>query len=439
MNFEELLETRDKRQTTKMRMPYGFFYKRLIDGKYSNFVEFHDEVADHISFGKFVRSEAEAMENIRDRHQLHFKPNEGDDGVYAIAVEVGHFISFAQLINENPAVVAKKNFIDDTIRDLCTLTEELNSHDIFHVCFAPDNVLARKVDNTVRLLCHGSYYQKLEQDVLWEGDEKFVAPEVLNGGKIDARCDVYSLGRFLAWLYESAGLPLELKSVVAKATDEDPSKRYSSVTDFYKAIVTRQVLRRSVITGIAAVIIALSIVGAYFYMLPSPDDVEFVKPVEEPIPDDLMDDDPTLFGLGADLDSAAIDSIVRMRTQQNDSVRVDDRKMREYQAKAEQIFRKQFQREADAILSKIYNKDKMNLSEKDFMVRSKSVTEELAKKEAELAKAANLGNEKSQRIASEIIDQLTTKKMKELDKDYLGIRKKQAEEDNKTTNTTEKK
>jgi hypothetical protein len=174
-------------------------------------------------------------------------------------------------------------------------------------------------------------------------------------------------------------------------------------------------------------------------MLPSPDDVEFVKPVEEPIPDDLMDDDPTLFGLGADLDSAAIDSIVRMRTQQNDSVRVDDRKMREYQAKAEQIFRKQFQREADAILSKIYNKDKMNLSEKDFMVRSKSVTEELAKKEAELAKAANLGNEKSQRIASEIIDQLTTKKMKELDKDYLGIRKKQAEEDKKTTNTTEKK
>ena len=211
------------------------------------------------------------------------------------------------------------------------------------------------------------------------------------------------------------------------------------MTDFYKAIVTRQVLRRSVITGIAAVVIALSIVGAYFYLLPSTEPVEFIKPVKEPIPDDLMDDDPTLFGLGADLDSAAIDSIVRMRTQQNDSVRVDDRKMREYQAKAEQIFRKQFQREADAILSKIYNKDKMNLSEKDFMVRSKSVTEELAKKEAELAKAANLGNEKSQRIASEIIDQLTTKKMKELDKDYLGIRKKQAEEDKKTTNTTEKK
>ena len=420
-----------------MRMPYGFFYKRLIDGKYSNFVEFHDEVADHISFSNFIRNEATAVDDIRDRHQLHFKPNEGDDGVYAIAVEVGHFISFAQLVNENPAIVAQKNFIDDTIRDLCTLTEELNSHDIFHVCFAPDNVLARKVDNTARLLCHGSFYQKLDQEVLWEGDEKFVAPEVLSNGQIDARSDVYSLGRFVAWLYESGGLPVELKSVIAKATAENPAERYASVTDFYKAIVGRQVLRRTAITGIAAVLIALAIVGAYFYMLPSPDDVEFVKPVEEPIPDEMVDD-PLLYGLGADLDSAAIDSIVQMRTQQNDSVKVDDRKMREYQAKAEQIFRKQFQREADAILSKVYNKNNMNLTEKDFMVRSKSMTEELAKKEQELAKAANLGNEKSQRIASEIIDQLTTKKMQELDKDYMGIRKKQAEEDKKT-NTQEKK
>lgn len=416
MNFEELLETRDKRKTTKMRMPYGFFYKRLIDGKYSNFVEFHDEVADHISFSNFVRTEAADMDTITDRHQLHFKPNEGDDGVYAIAVEVGNFISFAQLINENPAIVAQKNFISDTLRDLCELTEQLNSREIYHVCFSPDNVLARKSDSTVRLLCHGSYYQKLDQEMLWEGDETFVAPEVLSGGKIDARSDVYSMGRFVAWLYESSGLPFELKSVIAKATAENPDQRYASVKELHQAIGARQVARRTAVTGIAAALIALAIVGAYFYMLPSPDAIEYVKPVEEPIPDDIFEDDPTLFELGAELDSATIDSIVRSRSLARDSVRVDDRKMREYQAKAEQIFRKQFTREADAILSKVYNKGQMNLSEKDFMVRSKAMTEELAKKEQELAKAANLGNERSQRIASEIIDQITTRKMKELEK-----------------------
>ena len=68
-----------------------------------------------------------------------------------------------------------------------------------------------------------------------------------------------------------------------------------------------------------------------------------------------------------------------------------------------------------------------NDNEKDFMARSRSMTEELAKAEEKLAKEANLGNEKSQRIASEIIDQLTTKKMEALDKDYLGIKKNKTE------------
>ena len=58
MNFEELLETRDVRKTTKVRLPYGCFYKRMIEGKYSNFVEFHDEVADHVAFSNCVRPEA---------------------------------------------------------------------------------------------------------------------------------------------------------------------------------------------------------------------------------------------------------------------------------------------------------------------------------------------------------------------------------------------
>ena len=51
MNFEEMIEARNAQKTTKVRMPYGFFYKRQIEGKYSNFVEFHDELVDNIFAG----------------------------------------------------------------------------------------------------------------------------------------------------------------------------------------------------------------------------------------------------------------------------------------------------------------------------------------------------------------------------------------------------
>lgn len=427
MNFEELLETRDARKTMKVRLPYGYYYKRLIDGRYSNFVEFHDEVAEHVAFSNCVRQEAAAMDKMSNRHQLHFVPNEGEGGVYAIAVEVGNFITFEQLLNEEPALMAREDFAASTIHDLAELTQQLNEKEVFHVCFAPCNVLARKSDSSVRLLCHGSYYSMLDRETLYDGVEEYVAPEVLAGGPIDARADVYSLAKFVVWLHHAAGLPLEWRPVIAKATAQDPARRYQSVREFHNALVNYKSMRRTATVGLAAIAIALAIVGSYLYMLPQPEDMEYVKAVKEPIPDEMIYEDSLLYGLGADADSATIAAAVARQMRARDSLGLNQKAMKEYDAKAEQIFRKQFSKEADRILSKVYNNEKMNLSEKDFMARSRTMTEELAKVESELAKKSSLGNERSQRIASEIIDQLTAKKMEALEKDYIGIKKNKTE------------
>ena len=423
MNFEQLIETRDARKTTRIRTPYGYFYKRLIDGRFSNFIELHDELADNLMFAKGVQNEAEATKKITDRHQLHFTPNEGDEGLFALAVEVGHFLTIGQMLNENPAVVAQKDFLDRTIRDLFKFVSELNEQGIYHLCFSPNNVFIRKSDQMVCLLNHGSFYLKADQDVLYEDetDAAFVAPEVMKFGTADGHSEVYSLGKFLQWLYQSSGLPAELKPIVTKATQPEPESRYGSVDDMYKAIARFGNLRRTATLGVAALAIALAVLGLFMYMLPSPDAVEFVKPVVEPIPDELLDDD-ALLGIGADLDSATIAQIVADERHMMDSLGIDEREMRAYNAKAEAIFRKQFTKAADEILNRVYTGDKMNMSEKEFLVRSKQMTEELAKKEQELAKASSLSNARSQRIASEIIDQLTDKKMKALDKDYMGLR-----------------
>ena len=356
MNFEELIETRDARKTTKVRLPYGYFYKRLIDGKYSNFVEFHDEVADNIFFQKSVKEEYEALAGIDQKEQLHFMPNEGDDGIYAIAVEVGHYITVEQLLHDDPAIVARGEFIKTTLRDLMAFTSYLNEQGIYHVCFAPSNILLRKNDQAVRLLCHGSFYTKLDQDVLYDGVEEFVAPEVFNGGTIDSRTDVYSLGKFISYIYESSGLPLELKRVVEKATAENPEDRYDSVETMRKMIANLTKARRTGVTVVAAIAIALAVVGLFFYLLPSPEVVEYVKPVDEPIPDEMVEEDPDmLLGIGADADSATIAHIVELQKRRKDSLGMSPGKMREYNAKAEAIFRKQFTKAADAIISDVYN------------------------------------------------------------------------------------
>lgn len=411
MNYEELLETRDARKTNKIRLPYGFFYKRLIDGKYSNFVEFHDELADNILFNECVRRQCDALGSVKNKHQLHFTPNQEDEGIYALAVEPGNYITFEQLLNDSPSVVARKDFLESTIRDLVEMAHELHEKGIQYLCFAPSNILVRKTDNSVRLLLHGSFFLPLKmQESVYDGLEDYIAPEVMANGTADCRSDVYSLGRFIAYLYESSGVPFELKHVLTKATAEAPEDRYATVDAMLSAMTARKNLRRSVTLGIAAVAIALIVMGIFFEAVPNTEPVEFVKPVKEPINEDLLDEgfDP-LTELGPDADSATIARAIQ-EYMRNDSDKVDEKKIREFEAKAEQIFRKQYSAAADQILSKIYNNERMNNTEKNFQASSAEVMKELVKKQEELSSKSSISGEKAQRIASEIIEQITEKK-----------------------------
>ena len=423
MNFEEMIEARNARKTNKVLMPFGYFYKRQIEGKFSNFVEFHDELADNIFFANCVKKECEFVATFDHKAQLHFTPNEGEDGIYAIAVEVGNYLTLGQLLNDDPSVVARNEFTSKVLKELMDLTVSLNEQDVYHVCFAPSNILVRKNDNAIRLLCHGSFYSKVDQDVLWDGVEEYVAPEVMSGGTIDGRSEVYSLGKFIAYLYESSGLPLELKKIIEKATATNPEDRFDSVSALRDMINKVTAMKRTTITAIAAIAIAAAVVGLFFYLLPSPDPIEYVKPVEDVVPDEMVEEDlDALLGIGADADSATIADIVELQKQKKDSLGMSEGKLREYNSKAEAIFRKQFTKVADEIISKVYTPSNMNGDVNAFAAKSKRMTEELAKKQAELTKAAAINGSHAQRIASEIIEQITDKKKEALDKDYMGLR-----------------
>ena len=315
MNYEELVETRDVRKSNKVKMPFGYFHKRQIDGKYSNFVEFLDELSDNILFAECLKKDCEVAAQISDKHQLHFTPNaeEGSDGIYAVAVEPGNYLTMGQLLNEVPAVVAQKGFLENTIKDLLEITVKLNEKGVQQVCFAPSNVFVRRNDYDVRLLLHGSPFHRLSAyDTLYEGVEEYIAPEVLRGEAPTDRSDVYGLGKFIDYLNASSGMPFYLKSVIKKATAEDPDARYATVGDLRKALSQRKATFKSAVTALSAIAIALILVGLFFTLTPDTEMVEFVKPVEEPISEELLDEgfDPST-ELGAAADSATIAAAIK--------------------------------------------------------------------------------------------------------------------------------
>lgn len=397
MNYKELLESRNGAALAKEPMPYGQLYKKMTGGKYANVVDLRDDLKDSLVFCDALAAECEQNKKLSHKSQLHFDIATDSAGIYGVKVEQGNYQTFARLVEDHPAIVAQSHFIADTVKALLEATAYLHDQGISHVCFSPDNVLARKGDNAPMLLFHGSAYQTInDQDRLYGTGAPYVAPEVLEEGIIDGRADIYSIGKFIEFLYLQSEIPFELKGVIAKATNPDPEKRYQTPEEMLKSIDRRQKTRRSIVSLMAALLVTAIVVGLYFSMTPEREDIEFVKPAQR---DSLADGPAEGYDPSTDL-AQPLDTTIG---------HIDPELMKQYEAKAEQIFRKQFTREADRILSNIYSNDKMGKTERNFMASSQSTIEELARIQVKLGNEAGLSDSRSQLIASQIVDQVTNR------------------------------
>ena len=409
MNYEELLAARNEGKQHKMRQPIGGYYREQVDGKWRGMVDITPELNENITFSKGLKEECEKNKTLANNRQIHFTPVEENGEVKQLQLELGNYQTFEQLLIDNPAIVAEKGFIDNLFNSLVEITEYLHQQGIKHVCYSPKTVFARKGDNSALLLSHGSFYFGItDQREFYGDDAQYVAPEVLDHGTIDERCDVYSIGRFLQTLFDHADLPIAYRKAIKKAVSESPEDRFATPTDMQKAVTKVRGRIRSIITLVAAAVIALLCVGIYFEMFPETEPVEFVKPAPRTATDDLLDDgfDPEELGVTSD----------------GDSLVVDEATQRDFEAKAEEIFRKKYEKEADRILSKIYNKQYMNASEKKFLAESETTIDELMKVQSDLGSDAGLAPELSQLIATEIIERITNQKKKELGLDKnLGV------------------
>ncbi len=403
VNYEELLESRNGAALKKSPVPFGSFYKKMRGQKYVNVVDLRPELLESLVFCDALTEESARNASLDDDRQMHFEVSRDSAGIYGVTISQGSYRTFEQLMDQNPAVVAGRHYPEDVVKSLLELSSYLHSKGVYHVCYSPSNIFARKGDDMPMLLFHGSAYGAVkDQRELYAGSESYVAPEVLDAGTMDSRSDIYSIGKFMEYLYRDAGLPVELKSVVKKATDPNPARRYQTAEQMEHAISGRKSLRNSVLMFVGAALVAILFFAFYFTMVPETEDIEFVKPVEEQVDEDLLD--------------GGFDAATELGIYGQPEEQVDEKKMKEYEAKAEQIFRKQYAKEADRILSKVYSNTRMNESEKRFMSESQSMTQELVKAQMKIGGDAGLSNAKSQRIASEIIERITAQKKREMKK-----------------------
>ena len=422
MNYEELLDSRNTASGKYTQLPFGVLHKQQIDGKFENVVDIRPSLVNNLRFYVCLKKNCEANQHLKHNCQLHFSPMEEVGSIRHLIVERGQFISLAELLHEDPAKIGQTGFIEHFVTDLLEYASWLHQQGIYHVCFSPTSVLLRKGGSTPYLLAHGSFFMMMaNQRELYEGMTDYVAPEVLTHSTVDERCDIYSIGKLMEQLFTVVEMPLAYKRVIAKATATVPEDRYQRADEMLSDIHLKKQLRRSVWIGCAVIAALLIGWGVYTEMTPEKVKVEYVKPAKEMTTQEMMDHGinvKTELGLGGD--SA-------MTPKQMEQQRI-------YEAKAESIFRTQYAVAAEKILSKIYNKSSANANEKAFMAKSKQVTEELMKAQANIAGKSAISGAKSQLIASQVIERITEQKKQEM----AGVNRDNSNPMDKINETREK-
>ena len=136
---------------------------------------------------------------------------------------------------------------------LCDALSYLHSKQIIHRDLKPSNILITHNGNYLKLIDFG-----LSDASSWSilkgpaGTASFAAPELLAGGVIDNRADIWSLGKVLALL-----LPYE-KRIINRCSRENPTERFQDVSEV-KAALSKHHLGLPFIIAIVAVVAAIAI------------------------------------------------------------------------------------------------------------------------------------------------------------------------------------
>lgn len=178
--------------------------------------------------------------------------------------ELGHCIMM-QWIDGEPLrsmlPISDRKLSRKIISQLCDVLEYIHSKQVIHKDLKPENILITHNGQNVKLIDFGlsdsDDYAFLK---FHAGTQTYAAPELLSGGKIDCRTDVYSFGKVLQ------ELPGNHARVVARCTKENPDERYCDMAEVRRALECRTTLWLSLAAfAVLAVVVSMIIYACSDY------------------------------------------------------------------------------------------------------------------------------------------------------------------------------
>ena len=120
--------------------------------------------------------------------------------------------------------------IEGILKSLCEILIYLHEKKLVYRDLKPANIMLTD-RGKLYLVDYGTAAEASREEKEQAATPGFAAPEQLEGGRVDARADIYALGRLLTYIYQKQGrkMPQQFRKLTAKCLHKSPGRRCQSV------------------------------------------------------------------------------------------------------------------------------------------------------------------------------------------------------------------
>ncbi len=241
-------------------------FRVKLYGKLHFLKRLKSEYSGDVRYREALRKEFETGYRLEHPNLVRYVSMSDDD----ILMEYIDGETLSQRLATQPDYFRHRKNTDKFLRQILDVVSYLHSHQVLHLDLKPDNILLTRIGSDVKLIDLGYCYTDTFPDTTGHTNA-FASPEQLSGGTVDARSDIYAIGRILEQLPNHT----IYNKVIARCTAANPNDRYQSVEEIVKALSSRWKPYRAVLV----IVLVLIATALYFILLGNHNDV--VQVIEE--------------------------------------------------------------------------------------------------------------------------------------------------------------
>ena len=224
-------------------------YRVKLYGKLHFLKRLKPELRTHPQYAAALQKEFELGYPLEHPHLVRYTAKT-PDGILMEYVDGETLSEFAE---HHPDYFAKREQADRFLQQLLSVVGYLHSHQIVHLDLKPGNILITRIGHDVKLIDLGYSYADCYTDTTGHTD-KYAAPEQKYGtSRVDARTDIYAIGRIL----QTLPCAHYYNKVIKRCTEEQMYLRYSSIDELRRAVSPRR-NHRWILAVIVMVIVFLA-------------------------------------------------------------------------------------------------------------------------------------------------------------------------------------